>query len=303
VITEKLSVTDLPQSIPMKNRIKLTRRQWLKRAGLTLLASGAGVAVYTHWIEPFWVDFVQRDLPIADLSDHWHGRTLVQISDIHIGHRVSDDYLLQSFERVAGFSADVVAFTGDFVSMRQDGTPPFDQLKRVFEHMPTGKLATLGILGNHDYGRGWSQPEVADRLVNVLQDRGVQMLRNEKTDIDGLKVIGMDDLMAGRLDGEVLAESSNQSAELVLCHNPDAADEDFWHGYRGWILAGHTHGGQCKPPFFPPPRLPVKNPRYTAVEFDLFDGRTMYINRGLGHLLRVRFNVRPEITIFRLMAA
>jgi len=109
--------------------------------------------------------------------------------------------------------------------------------------------------------------------------------------------------MAGRLDGEVLAESSNQSAELVLCHNPDAADEDFWHGYRGWILAGHTHGGQCKPPFFPPPRLPVKNPRYTAVEFDLFDGRTMYINRGLGHLLRVRFNVRPEITIFRLMAA
>ena len=28
--------------------------------------------------------------------------------------------------------------------------------------------------------------------------------------------------------------------------------------------------------------------------------RRLYINRGLGHLLRVRFNVRPEITVFRL---
>jgi hypothetical protein len=26
----------------------------------------------------------------------------------------------------------------------------------------------------------------------------------------------------------------------------------------------------------------------------------VYINRGLGHLTQVRFNVRPEITVFRL---
>jgi predicted MPP superfamily phosphohydrolase len=29
----------------------------------------------------------------------------------------------------------------------------------------------------------------------------------------------------------------------------------------------------------------------------------MYINRALGHLRRVRFNVRPEITAFRLTRA
>ena len=36
---------------------------------------------------------------------------------------------------------------------------------------------------------------------------------------------------------------------------------------------------------------------------DLGDGRRLYINRALGHLLRVRFNVRPEITVFRLTRA
>ena len=71
--------------------------------------------------------------------------------------------------------------------------------------------------------------------------------------------------------------------------------------YQGWILSGHTHGGQCKPPFLPPPMLPVKNKKYSAGKFDLKDGKTLYINRALGHLWQVRFNVRPEITIFELV--
>jgi len=49
--------------------------------------------------------------------------------------------------------------------------------------------------------------------------------------------------------------------------------------------------------------LPVKNTRYTAGAFELDGGRRLYINPGLGYLRRVRFNVRPEITAFRLIRA
>ena len=98
-----------------------------------------------------------------------------------------------------------------------------------------------------------------------------------------------------------VAKSGNVPS-IVLCHNPDAADEPVWDDYQGWILAGHTHGGQCKPPFLPPPELPVKNRRYTAGEFGLSGNRRMYISRGVGHLLRVRFNARPEIPIFSMRA-
>jgi len=97
-----------------------------------------------------------------------------------------------------------------------------------------------------------------------------------------------------------LAALDPRRAALVLSHNPDTVDEPGWGEYEGWILAGHTHGGQCKPPFLPPPLLPVQNRRYTSGEFALSGGRKMYINRGVGHLLRVRFNVRPEITLFHL---
>lgn len=87
---------------------------------------------------------------------------------------------------------------------------------------------------------------------------------------------------------------------LALSHNPDSVDLPGWENHAGWILAGHTHGGQCKPPFLPPPLLPVANRRYTAGEFRLSGGRRLYVSRGVGHLTRVRFNVRPEVTLFEL---
>ena len=127
------------------------------------------------------------------------------------------------------------------------------------------------------------------------------MLRNEVAEIDGLQVAGLDDLWAGRFDtARGLAALDPRKASLVLSHNPDTVDEPGWGDYRGWILAGHTHGGQCKPPFLPAPLLPVRNRRYTSGEFDLSRGRTMYISRGVGYLLRVRFNVRPEVTLFHM---
>jgi predicted MPP superfamily phosphohydrolase len=49
--------------------------------------------------------------------------------------------------------------------------------------------------------------------------------------------------------------------------------------------------------------LPVQNRNYIAGEFHLAAGRKMYISRGLGHLLQVRFNARPEITVFELERA
>jgi hypothetical protein len=280
-----------------------TRRKWLKRTAITLLAGGAGAGVYSHWIEPFWVDFVERDLPIANLPPQWHGRTLVQISDIHVGHRVSDDFLIKTFKHVDSLEPDAVAFTGDFISLRPDGKPPYDQLEHVLDHLPRGRFATLGVLGNHDYGRRWSEPKVADRLADLPQRHGMRVLRNEVIGAEGLDLIGIDDFVAGYSDVTDALATSAAAARVVFCHNPDLADQPVWGDYQGWILAGHTHGGQCKPPFLAPPLLPVMNKRYTAGEFDLFDGRRMYINRGLGHLQRVRFNVRPEVTIFRLAAA
>jgi predicted MPP superfamily phosphohydrolase len=277
----------------------LGRRRFLKRvlAGGACLCAGTGF--YTWRVEPHWVEVVRRALPITGLPDAMCGRTLVQLSDLHVGPEVEDDYLIGAFRRVAGLEPDVLVLTGDFMTCRAG--EQVEHTLRVLEHLRPARLAALGILGNHDYGVGWKRPEVADRLAAGLAGLGIDVLRNETRDVHGLTVAGLDDLWCGRFQPKkVLPGLDPKGANLVLVHNPDAADEPGWHGYKGWVLCGHTHGGQCRPPFLPPPILPVKNRRYTAGEIDLDDGRRMYINRALGHLRSVRFNVRPEITVFTL---
>jgi predicted MPP superfamily phosphohydrolase len=162
----------------------------------------------------------------------------------------------------------------------------------------------MAILGNHDWGRAWSEHAVADEVAAVLRECGVEVLRNEARDCRGLTIAGLDDFWSpGWRPEPILRELPAERPALVLCHNPDAADRRSWGNYRGWILSGHTHGGQVRPPFFRPPLLPVRNRRYTCGEFELAAGRRLYVNRGLGASTRVRFNARPEVTVFRLAAA
>jgi predicted MPP superfamily phosphohydrolase len=279
----------------------ITRRRALK----TLANAGAGTAVlglYTWRVEPHWLQLTHPDLPINGLPSELEGRTLAQLSDLHIGPRVDDDYIIESFRRAQEASPDFVVFTGDWITYR--GASQFDQLRRVLAHAPHGKLGTIGILGNHDYGFNWRMLDVADQVTAIARDAGVTLLRNEAKTVAGLQFIGLDDFWSPRFNpARLVMDRERDASTIVLCHNPDGADLQFWGGYSGWILAGHTHGGQCKPPFLPPPLLPVRNKRYTSGAFNLSGNRQMYISRGVGHLLRVRFNVRPEIPIFRLRSA
>jgi uncharacterized protein len=263
-----------------------TRRQLLLSTG-RVTAAVAGVCLYTWRVEPHWYKVVRRDLPVSNLPPALDGKTLAQVSDLHVGPQVDSDYLATALRHLSALEPDLVVVTGDFMTCR--GAEQVDAVARVME--------------NHDYGHEWSRPEAAQALTVRLGQLGVQVLRNERRDVKGLQLVGVDDLWGTNFrPADSLAGLTAKDPAVVLCHNPDAADRPVWEEFRGWILSGHTHGGQCKPPFLPPPLLPVMNKRYTAGEFDLEDGRRLYISTGLGHTLRVRFNVRPEVTLHRLVA-
>jgi len=280
--------------------MRITRRRVL-RASAAAIASGAAVGLYTWLVEPHWLEIVRRPLPIRGLSAALSGRTLAQLSDIHVGPRVSDAYVTDTFTRVAVLAPDIVVYTGDFTSYSSD---VYTQSARIYRDAPRGRLATFGILGNHDYGPNWAHPEVAARLTAQLEASGIRVLRNEVAEVEGLQVAGMDELWAHRFDPvRTLAALDAGRPSIVLSHNPDTVDRPGWDTYHGWILSGHTHGGQCKPPFLPPPLLPVENKRYTSGAFELSGDRMLYISRGIGHLLQVRINVRPEVTLFELQSA
>jgi hypothetical protein len=288
---------DVPAPKP-RRLPRLTRRRFWGAAA----ATGLGLGIYAWRVEPHWLEFVRRDLPVRGLPGELESRTLAQVSDIHVGPRVDPDYLADALRRLSALQPDMVALTGDFVSAI--GPERTDDAARVLENLTLPPLGCFAVLGNHDYGAHWRDIDVGERVTARLRGLGIQVLRNGSRDVAGLTVVGIDDLWGPNFHpNDVMTVLDPAAPAVVLCHNPDAVDLNVWGKYRGWVLSGHTHGGQCKPPFLPPPILPVFNKRYTAGEFDLGDGRRLYINRGLGHLTRVRFNVRPEITLFRLTRA
>ncbi len=280
----------------------MERRNFINKAFLSIVGTGFLAGLYATQFEPFWLEFVRRKMPIQNLPNKLIGKTLMQISDVHVGNRFDYGYIIQSFQKAKAFNPDFVVYTGDYVNYENE--EQFQQLAEVLKYAVTGKMGTVGILGNHDYGKNWAEQAVADKITSQLEKANIKILKNQQEEINGFNFIGFDDYWGLNFAPKKVMQFYDESkANLILCHNPDVCDLNVWNGYKGWILSGHTHGGQCKPPFLNPPILPVKNKKYTTGEIDLADGRKLYINRALGHLLQVRFNVRPEITIFELEKA
>lgn len=278
----------------------LSRRAFLTTSA-TLLGTAAAAGGYARFLEPEWLDMTAHELPVRALPVALQGKRLVQLSDIHVGPRVRDAYVRDTFARVRALRPDIVVVTGDLISHHEGQYP---HAEAIYAEMPQGTLGTFVSFGNHDYGVNWQQPAVAAALRGMMENLGATVLVNEVATVAGLQIVGMGDLWGGTFQPErAFAQADPALAQLVLSHNPDTADLPGWGGFDGWILAGHTHGGQCRAPFLPPPILPVKNRRYTSGAFGLSAGRRMYISRGVGTYLPVRFNVRPEVTVFTLRAA
>lgn len=280
-------------------KLRLTRRRFL----LGTAGAALGVGLYTWRIEPRWVTVVRRDMPVRNLPPELDGKTLAQVSDLHSGPRVDADYLASCLREVSELRPDIVVVTGDVTDHGAVGAHAHD-IEKIFAALAPPPLGAFAVLGNHDYGTRWSDLGAGGEVAAQLTSAGVTVLRNESRVVAGLRVAGLDDFWSPNFKPEeVLPLIKADEPVVALCHNPDAVDRSVWGRFQGWVLSGHTHGGQCKPPFLPPPLLPVNNKRYTAGEFDLGDGRSLYINRGLGHTMRVRFNARPEITLHRLVRA
>lgn len=278
----------------------MERRKFIKKSFRWVAGLGVLAGLYSWQIEPFWLEFVHVKMAIKNLPKHLIGKTLMQISDVHVGDSFDYQYIIESFKVAQKLNPEFVVYTGDYVSY--ETKEQLVQLKEVMKHAVVGSMGSVGILGNHDYGVDYQEEWVAKSISEQLENVGITILRNEVVHKNGIDFLGLDDFWGLNFYPEKATLNYNPSnATIALCHNPDVCDLPVWNNYQGWILAGHTHGGQAKPPFLPPPILPVENKKYTAGEIDLKDGRTLYINRALGCLIQARFNVRPEITLFELM--
>lgn len=284
---------------------KVSRRAFLKIGGRSLLGAGAlcaGGLLYAWEIEPDWVEITHVELTLPHLAREFHGYRVLQLSDIHMDGRMTQEHLDGVIRMVNEQRPDLVVITGDFVTYSPNDSPLL-YAPALVESL--GQLeardASVAILGNHDH---WTD---AAMVRQVIRDSGMVDLSNRVHTVSRagahLLIAGVDDYWErkDRLD-LVMQLMPPDGAAILLAHEPDFADISAKTGRFDLQLSGHSHGGQVRLPLMGPPVLPKYAERYPAGRYQV-DGMIQYTNRGLGALPpNVRFNCRPEVTVITLLA-
>jgi predicted MPP superfamily phosphohydrolase len=291
-----------------KTNSAFSRRDFLrllKIMGLEAILFAIGGNYYMRDYEPSQVEVSQVSLTLPRLARSFSGFRVVQISDLHFGGWMNAERLTEIIRMVLAQSPDLVTITGDFVMgddhMNQTVLGKLDELADVLKTLPTNVL-TLGSLGNHDY---W-----LDRasVMDTLNKAGIKSLNNAVHTLargdDQLHIAGVDDVLERHAYlSWVLAQLPDEGCAVMLAHEPDFADLTARTGRFDLQLSGHSHGGQVVLPFIGPPILPDLAHKYPSGLYRVMD-MYQYTNRGVGMTMPyVRFNCRPEITVFTLEAA
>ncbi len=283
---------------------KITRRDFLKLAGITalnlLLASAGGIG-YSLLVEPGWLAVERLRLKLPRLAPSFSGFRILQISDIHYGGWMNRERLQHVLRAVLSETPDLVVITGDFLIGHNWSKFLQASLTELVEVMSllTEEHTTLAVLGNHDY---WTS---SSAVREALASCGILELRNDVYSLSNeggqLHIAGVDDVWEGhhRLDA-VLEKLPQTGAAILLAHEPDYADQSAETGRFDLQLSGHSHGGQVVLPFIGAPVLPYLGRKYPSGLYRVGE-MWQYTNRGVGMAsLEIRFNCRPEITVFTL---
>ncbi len=251
---------------------------------------------YVHDLEPSWIEVRTVSLSLPHLAPEFSGYRIVQLSDIHADRWMTSQRIQKVVGRVNEMHPDLVVLTGDFVTRNAEQFAP--SLAVLNELHPVDK--TLAVLGNHD---AWTNP---DLIQQTLETAGVQVLNNRSVTLERpsaqLHIAGVDDIWAERDRlNEVLAAIPTTGAAILLAHEPDFADTSAATGRFDLQLSGHSHGGQIHLPFMKRV-LPPLAYKYPLGQYQV-GSMIQYTNRGLGSSgIPIRFNCRPEITIFTLQS-
>jgi predicted MPP superfamily phosphohydrolase len=255
---------------------------------------------HARLISPFKTQYLEIPMPLRNLSPSFENFRILQLTDFHTGGYMPISHLKKVIAYVNTLPYDLAVITGDLVS---------HSLKYVNE--AADLIAQLRkpiavTFGNHDYSETiepWSSHEVADALTTALEKHNIDVLRNRALTIehhDGkLQIVGLDDFWSGTFNPEkAFANIDKNHPIIALSHNPDSVFTLRRFGAQ-WVIAGHTHGGQIRIPILGSLVLPIHFKQFDKGLFDV-RGTKMYVSRGVGCRVPVRFRCPPEVTTFIL---
>ena len=273
--------------------VTLSRRQFIAGSVGFVAAAALGDGFL---VEPTAIDVSRHDLVVPGLGAELENLRLACISDVHL-HDGVPRAAEAALERLARDRPDVVLLIGDICNNRWDLAT-----LATWARDARGTRATFATLGNWEHDAGIDR-RTAER---VYGQAGVELLYNSNARVgvgrSALTIVGIDDPVLGEPDVAMAVRGLDTAdTALWVLHAPGFVDgiprDRFPRPVA--ILAGHTHGGQVRLPFYTP-YTPSGSGRFVAGWYrDTI--APLYVCRGVGTvLLDARLFCAPEIAVFTL---
>lgn len=201
----------------------------------------------------------------------------------------------KAIDHIEAAKPDLIIFGGDFIMITERFMRTrwaVNGLRKLRSIAPT-----YAILGNQDY-------EKLEQVERAFATAGVPILRNQAIDWPTpggriLRIIGLGDWNEGD-DAPatcMLPPGQEQHPVLLLSHDP----ESRWRlRCYDWdlMLSGHTHGGQLGNPFTGD-FISLRSSMPAGL-FDFEGNRRIFVTRGVGAILHMRFFCPPEVNIIEV---
>ncbi len=276
-----------------KRRARISRANAKESAPgrISLVAQGVAQALIRPRVR-------EVGITLGRLPTSLDGFSIAQISDLHIGKTIGEDFVRAVVEETNSAKVDLIVITGDLVdgpvtALRQHAAP-LANLKA-----PHG---IYFVTGNHEYYSG------VDSWLSYLGDLGIRVLRNERVRIgegqEYFDLAGIDDYRAHRYAGHgpdltrALSGRDLDKEVVLLAHQPRHVYEAKLHNV-GLQLSGHTHGGQIWPWHY----VAKASQGGLLAGHSHHEGTQLYISRGAGYWgPPVRVFAKSEITRLTLSA-
>lgn len=246
------------------------------------------ILIWSIFIEPNMLCIKKYGIKNKNLT----GLKIAFIGDFHTKPR-QEKQLKNIVEKVNKQNPDLILMTGDFVSGHQEeSTLPIEIIVNNLSNLKA-KYGIYTVLGNHDW---WQNGE---KITQALEDKNIKVLANSNLKItiknSTLNIAGVEDLYTRTPNIEKALENTSNPI-ILLSHSPDILPKvpkkvDL-------TLAGHTHGGQIRLPFFGAIKTPSEFGNKYSQGLIKEDGKNMIVTKGIGtSILSIRFNCMPEIVI------
>jgi predicted MPP superfamily phosphohydrolase len=211
-----------------------------KMIGVLAIAGSLIFTAYGIW-NAFTPVVAKLDASIENLPQNWKGKKVVQISDVHLGHIYSPDYMDKIAEKINYLHPDMILITGDLFDGTDGNLDIFlPSLKKL--NAPQG---VFYITGNHETYLG------VEKVKATLEKTSIVFLDDAMKNVEDLQIVGVS--YPERMESKNISETIKSMPEIdskkpsiLLWHSPTQIESAKNLGIS-FQLSGHTHKGQIFP--------------------------------------------------------